>query len=165
MACYSVVSYWWKCRILPCSAIPTCLDFGLNMWEISAWLPPGCSHGVRVHCMCVQISSLCAAVTSASSVYAADPCWMNVTSTLCCHCWMFSLRDALPMQNYLSKVYGSFVWACRSLSGKTCFLPIYFSTWNRWYIMADKMFTSVMPLYLLNIHFYSWIWFSALGWL
>ena len=28
-----------------------------------------------------------------------------VTNMLCCHCWMFSLSDALPMQSYPSKVW------------------------------------------------------------
>ena len=45
-------------EMLYVTVFTTCLEFGSNTWEISAWLPPGCSHGVRVHCTCVQISSL-----------------------------------------------------------------------------------------------------------
>ena len=54
-----------------------------------------------------------------------------LTSMLCCHCWMFSLSDALPMQSM------------GTLSVRPCdttylfsILPIYVATWNRWYIMA-----------------------------
>ena len=51
------------------------------------------------------------------------------------------------------------VWPCRSLCGITylsSFLSIYFSTWNRWCIMANtlKMLTSS----LLNVHVNSWIY-------
>ena len=45
-------------EMLYVTVFTTCLEFGSNTWESSAWLLPGCSHGVRVHCMCVQISSL-----------------------------------------------------------------------------------------------------------
>ena len=58
---------------------------------------------------------------------------MYVTSMLCCHCWMFSLSDALPMQNYPSKVW---VLCQCGITYLFSFLPIYVSTWNRWYIMA-----------------------------
>jgi len=36
-----------------------------------------------------------------------DRCFQNVyvASMLCCHCWMFSLSDALPMQSCPSKVW------------------------------------------------------------
>ena len=30
---------------------------------------------------------------------------LYVASTLCCHYWMFSFSDALPMQSYPSKVW------------------------------------------------------------
>ena len=144
----------------------TCLDFGSkNIREISAWLPrPGCSHGVSILCMCVQISSLHAAKCPAL------PLCMQLTlvswyvaSTLCCHCWMFSLSDALPMQSYPIKIWVLFSRRpCRSLCGITylfSFLPIYVATWNRWYIMANtlKMLTS----WLWNVQFTSWIWFST----
>ena len=48
-------------------------------------LPPGC------------VKPLCHRMTGVSKMY--------VTSMLCCHCWMFSLSDALPMQSYPSKVW------------------------------------------------------------
>ena len=44
-----------------------------------------------------------------------------VANKLCCHCWMFSLSDALLMQSYSSKVWFRLVWPCRSLLGTTCF--------------------------------------------
>ena len=46
--------------------------------------------------------------------------------------WCFA-----ELNGYPSVGYGSFVRPCRSLCGITylfSFLPIYFSTWNRWYI-------------------------------
>ena len=47
-----------------------------------------------------------------------DQCFQNVAGVLCCHCWMFSLSDALPMQSCPSDVscgtlsvrHGLFVW-------------------------------------------------------
>ena len=109
----------------------TCLDFGSNMWEMSAWLPrPAFSHGVSVHCMCVHISSLYA------TRWPVFPTWMQLSlvswyvgSKLCCHCWVFSLSDALPMQSYSSKV-----WVLCQCGTTYLFPKIYFSTWNRWYI-------------------------------
>ena len=64
-----------------------------------------------------------------------------VASMLCCHCWMFSLSDALPMQSYPSKVW-FFCVAVQISAGAAqliCFLPVYISTWNRWYIMAGTL--------------------------
>ena len=126
--------------------IPLCLDFGSNIWEISAWFPrPGCSrHGVSVRCMCVQISSLYAAKWPAlpSCIQLILVNWY-VASMLCCHCWMFSWSDALPMQSYPSKVW--VLWQCGRAdlcaAQFICFLPIYFSTWNQWYIMANTLKT------------------------
>ena len=47
---------------------------------------------------------------------------------LCCHCWLFSLSDALPMQSYPSKV--SWQCGCADIctAQRICFLPICFST-------------------------------------
>ena len=91
-------------------------------------LPPGCSrHGVSVHCLGVQILSF-----YASRWPVLLFCWY-VASMLCCHCWMFSLSDALPMQSYPLWVLSS-VWPCRSLCGITYLfssLQTYFSIWNR----------------------------------
>ena len=56
-------------------------------------LPPGC---VKPLChRMTGVSKKCMQLTLVS--------WY-VTGTLCCHCWMFSLSDALPMQSYPSKV-------------------------------------------------------------
>ena len=97
-------------------------------------LPPGCSrYGVRVPCLCVHILNLYA------TGWPVFPKCMQLTlvswyvaSMLCCHCWMFSLSDALPMQSYPSKV-----WVLCQCGVTYLFnsLPIYFSTWNRWYIL------------------------------
>ena len=110
----------------------TYLDFASNIWEIWAWLPrPGCSHGVSVQCMCVQISSLYAAKWPAlpSCIQLILVSWYTVASMLLCHCWMFSWSDVLPMQSYPSKVWFRLVRPCRSLCGITylfSFLPIFF---------------------------------------
>ena len=146
MACCSVVSYWCKwCTfiMLPCSHRTLILvleyvgNFGVR-------LPPGsCSrHGVSVHCMCVHILNLYA------TGWPVFPKCMQLTlvswyvaSMLSCYCWMFSLSDALPMQSYPSKVW---VLCQCGITSLFVFLPIYVSTWNRWYIMANtlKMLTS-----------------------
>ena len=124
-------------------------------------LPPGCSRcGVRVLCLCVHILNLYATgwpvfpkCMQLTLVIIALVSWY-IASMLCCHGWMFSLSDALPMQSYPSKVWilcqrmdTLSAWPCRSLCGITymfSFLPIYVSTRNRWYIMANtlKMLTS-----------------------
>ena len=52
-----------------------------------------------------------------------------VASMLCCHCWMFSLSDALPMQSYPSKVW---VLCQCGITYLFSFLPIYVSARNRW---------------------------------
>ena len=92
--------------MLPCSQRALILvlehvgNFGIR-------LPPGCSrHGVGGHCLCVQMLSLYA------TRWPVFPKCMQLTlvswyvaSILCCHCWMFSLSDALPMQSYPSKVW------------------------------------------------------------
>ena len=142
LAC-SVVSHW--CKWCMCT---TCLDFGSKIWEISAWLQrPGCSHGISVHCKCVQISSLYAAK------WPALPSYMQlillswyVANMLCCLCWIFSLSDALPIQSYPSKIWVLCQCGRADLSAAQliCFLPIFFSTWNRWCDMANtlKMLTS-----------------------
>ena len=45
------------------------------------------------------LKPLCHRMTGVSKMYAANP------GMLCCHGWMFSLSDALPMQSYPSKVW------------------------------------------------------------
>jgi len=82
------------------------------------------------------------------------------------------LSDALPMQSYPSKV-----WVlCQCGRAYLCasqliciyiyiyiYISIYFSTWNRWYIMANTL--KMLISQLSNVQFTSWIWFSAEGWL
>ena len=93
--------------MLPCSqrALILVLEYVGNF---GVRLPPGCSRygRVRVPCLYVRMLSLyatgwpvfpkCMQLTLVS--------WY-VTSMLCCHCWMFSLSDALPMQSYPSNVW------------------------------------------------------------
>ena len=105
----------------------------------------GCSrHGVSVHCMCVQILSFYATrwPVLPSCMQLTLVSWY-VASMLCCHCWMFSLSDALLMQSYPSKVWVLYQCSHAYLCAAQliCF---YWSTWNRWYIMANtlKMLTS-----------------------
>ena len=104
MACCSVVSHWCKWRMfimLPCSQYALILvlehgNFGIR-------LPPGCSHhGVSVHCSCVQILSFYATrwPVLPKCIQLILGSWY-VASMLCCHCWMFSLSDALLMRSYL----------------------------------------------------------------
>ena len=92
--------------MLPCSQRTLILvleyvgNFGVR-------LPPGCSrYGVRVPCSCVRMLSLYA------TGWPVFPKCMQLTlvrwyvaSMLCCHCWMLSVSDALPMQSYPSKVW------------------------------------------------------------
>ena len=81
----------------------TCLDFGSWTWVISALdcRLHGCSrYGVRLPWLCVRMLSL-----YATGWPVFSKCIWYVTSMLCCHCWMFSLSDALPMQSYPSKVW------------------------------------------------------------
>ena len=113
--------------MLPCSLCALILllehvgNFGIK-------LPPGCSRrGVSVHCLCVQILSLYA------TRWPVFPTWY-VASMLSCHCWMFSLSDALPMQSYPSKVWVLCQRGRADLCAAQliCCLPIYFSAWNWW---------------------------------
>ena len=145
----------------------------MNTWVISALLlRPGCSrHDVSVHCLCVYILSFYATgwPLLPKCMHLTLVCWC-VASMLCCHCWMLSLTDALSMRSYPSEV-----WVLRQCGRADlcaaqliCFLPISFSTWNRWYIMAnteDVDFIVVKCSFYSNVHFTSWIWFSAYGWL
>ena len=71
-------------------------NFGLR-------LPPGCSRQCTLF-VCSDFKLLCDKITSASKMFAANLGNLYVASVLCCHCWMFSLSDALPMQSYPSKV-------------------------------------------------------------
>ena len=133
MAC-SVVSHWCKWCMLPCS------QRALILIQTRGKFRHDCRHGVSVHCSCVQILSFYA------TRWPVLPSCMQLTlinwyvaSMLCCHCWMFSLSDALPMQSYPSKVWVDplSVQPCRSLYDITylfSFLQIYVSIWNRWYI-------------------------------
>ena len=98
LACCSVVSRWCKWCMLPCSqrALILVLD---HVGNFGVRLPrPGCSHGVSVQCMCGQILSFYA------TRWPVLPKCMQLTlvswyvaSMLCCHSWMFSWSDALPM--------------------------------------------------------------------
>ena len=140
-----------------------CPDFGSNTWEISARLPLGCCrHGVSVHCMCVQISSLYAAKWPVllTCMQLTLVSWY-VASMQCCHCWMFSLSDALPMQSYPSKVWFLCVavqisaWHNLSVSYRSIFLHeigsiLWLTLWWCW-LHSCWMFTD----------FTSWIWFRA----
>ena len=109
MACCSVVYHWCKwCMfvMLPCSQSTLILVLE-HVGNFGVRLLLGCSrHGISVHCLCVQL--LCLYATK----WPALPKCMQLTlvswyvaSKLCCHCWMFSLSDALPMQCYPSKVW------------------------------------------------------------
>ena len=106
VACCSVVSYWCKlCMfiMLPCSQCALILVLE-HVGNFGVRLPPGCSrYGVRVPCLCVRMLSLYA------TGWPVFPKCMQLTlvswyvaSMLCCHCWMFSLTDALPMRSYPS---------------------------------------------------------------
>ena len=160
MTCYSIVSYWCKWYMLPCSQ--PCLDSGSNTWEISAWLPPGCCrHGVNVHCLCVQILSLYATSWPVFPTCMQLPLvsWY-VASMLCCHCWMFSLSDALPMQSYPSKAWFHLVWPCRSLRGTTYLFSTDLFFYMKSVVYHGQHFKDV-DFMLSNVHFNSLIWFSA----
>ena len=105
MAYYSVVSYWCKwCMLITIST--TCLDVGSNAWEISAWKPPWRQCTLFV---CSNFKPLWHKVllTCTQLILVS---WY-VARKLCCHCWVFSLCDALPMQSYPSLKYGYFVSA------------------------------------------------------
>ena len=65
----------------------------LNTGNFGIRLPPGC------------VKPLCHRMTGVSKMYAANQVSWYVASMLCCHCWMFSLSDALPMQSYPSNVW------------------------------------------------------------
>ena len=92
--------------ILPCSQRALILVLE-HVGNFDARLLPGCSrYGIRVPCLCVRMVSLYA------TGWPVFPKCMQLTlvrwyvaSMLCCHCWMFSLSDALPMQSYPSKVW------------------------------------------------------------
>ena len=138
------------------------LHFGSNTWEISAWLPHGCSHGVSVCCMCVHISSRYAEkwpvlpvcmqlvlITSISNLHVMLPLPVGGSVwVMLCRCKVIPLK------------YGSFMWPCRSLCGITCLFPTaLFFCMKSVVIMADTL--KMMTSYLSNVHFNSWIWFSA----
>ena len=93
----------------------TCFDFGSNIWGISAWLPrPGCSHGVSVHCLCVQISSLYAAKWPAlpSCIQLILVSWY-VARKLRCSVWVMLCRcKVIPLK------YGSFVSVALQISAR-----------------------------------------------
>ena len=123
----------------------TCLDFGSNTWEISAWLPPGCCrHGIVVHCMCVQISSLYAAEWPVLLIcMQLTLVTLYVVSMLYCHCWMFSLSNTLPMQSYPSKVWFLCVAVheISSISWQTL--------WRRW-LHSCRMFILIVEYGLVH---------------
>ena len=106
MACCSVVSHWRMFIMLPCSQRALILVLE-HVGNFGVRLPPGCSrHGVSVHCMCVQILRFYATrwPVLLSCIQLTLVSWY-VASMLCCHCWMFCLSDALPLQSYPSKVW------------------------------------------------------------
>ena len=96
-----------------------------------------------------------------------------VASMLCCHCWMFSLSDALPLQSYPSKVW--VLCQCGRADPCAayliCFVPyrsnflheigglLRLTLWRCW------LHSIVKCSFYSNVHFTSWIWFSAQGWL
>ena len=148
--------------MLPCSQRALILVLE-HVGNFGVRLPPGCSrHGVSVHCLCVQILSFYA------TRWPVFPKCMQLTlvswyvaSMLCCHCWMFSLSDALPMQSYPSKVW--VLCQCGraylSVAQLICFYRSVFlheiggmswlTLWRCWLHSCR------------NVHFTSWIWFSA----
>ena len=91
MACCSVVPHWCKwCMfiMLPCSQRALILVLE-HMGNFGVRLPPGCSrHGVRVHCLCVQMLSFYATrwPVLPSCMQLTLVSWY-VASMLCCHCW------------------------------------------------------------------------------
>ena len=80
--------------MLPCSQRALILVLE-HMGNFGVRLPPGCM--------------ACEYIVSAFKCYAFmpqdDQYFQNVASMLCCHCWMFSLSDPLPMQSYPSNVW------------------------------------------------------------
>ena len=114
--------------MLPCSQRTLILVLE-HMGIFGVRLPPGCSrYGVRVPCSWVRMLSLYA------TGWPVFPKCMQLTlvswyvaSMLCCHCWMFSLSDALPMQSYPSNVW---VLCQCGVTYLLSFLPICISTWN-----------------------------------
>ena len=120
-------------------------------------LPPGCSrHGISVHCLCVQILSFYATrwPMLPKCMQLALVSWYVASITmLCCHCWMFSLSDALPMQSYPSKVLVLCQCGRADLCAAQliCFLPIYFSTWNRLTLWRCWLHSCRMFILLVNM--------------
>ena len=88
--------------MLPCSQRALILVFE-HVGNFGIRLPPGC------------VKHLCHRMTGVTKMLA---------SMLCCHCWMFSLSDALPMQSYPSKVW---VLCQYGITYLISFLPIYVS--------------------------------------
>ena len=68
---------------------------------------------------------------------------------------MLSLSDALPMQNYPSKIWFLCVAVQISMRQNVSPTDVFFYMKSVVYIMADKMFTSVLPSYLSDVHFNS----------
>ena len=112
--------------ILPCSQRALILVLE-HVGNFGVRLPPGCSrYGVSVHCLRVQMLSFyatrwpvlptCMQLTLVSW-YVASMLWS-------CHCWMFSLSDALPMQVIPLK-YVCCGRLCRSLCGITYLFQVY----------------------------------------
>ena len=78
-------------------------------------LPPGSSR-CGVPCLCVHILNLYATGWPVFSkcMQLTLVSWY-VASMLCCHCWMFNLSDALPIQSYPSKVWVLCLFSYRSM--------------------------------------------------
>ena len=74
----------------------TCLDFGswIRGWVISA-----------SDCRLVALSLYATGWPVFPKRMQLTLVSWYVASMLCCHCWMFSFSDALPTQNYPSKVW------------------------------------------------------------
>ena len=102
----------------------TCLNFGSNIWESSAWLPrPVCSrHDVSVHCTCVLYARRWPVLPKCMHLTLVS--WY-VASMLCCHCWMFSWV-MLCQCKVIPLKYGSFVSVAVHISARhNLFVYIY----------------------------------------
>ena len=102
MAYYSVVFHWCKWCMLLCSQcasilVPTYEKVRRDCRGLVAAMASVCT-------LCVQILSLCSTrwPVFPTCIQLILVSWY-VASMLCCHCWMFSLSDTLPMQSYPSK--------------------------------------------------------------
>ena len=152
--------------MLPCSQRTLILVLEL-VGNFGVRLPPGCSrHGVGVHCLCVQMLSFYATRWPVFLTCMLTMVSWCVAIMLCCHC----LSDALPMQSYPSKVW--FLCAtvqisvrhnlfviCLVSNGSIFLHEIGGILWLT--LWRCCLHSTVECSFYSNVHFTSWIWFSA----